>query len=115
MSTAESRKTLRSLLCGIDPISGEELPKKQLYRHPMLLKAFQTALRHMAGFQAFRNSKPTNAGKIWTKLEERQLECEFKDVIKEIAELHGRSPGAITSRIIKLNLLEGDHYKAQPR
>jgi len=112
MSIAESRKIFRSLLCGINPISGEELPKKQLYRHPMLLKAFQTALRHMAGFQACCNSQPTKAGDIWTKSEERQLECEFKNMINEIAELHGRSPGAITSRLKKLKLFEGYPYKA---
>jgi hypothetical protein len=111
MSVAEFRKILRSLLDGIDPTTGEKLPKKHLCRHPMLTRAFETGLRRTAGFQAFNYSwqnKPKNDGNIWAELEERKLMREFKAgmTINRIAKKHERTEGAIRARLIKLKLIE---------
>lgn len=51
-----------------------------------------------------KKTRPRNAGKPWTELEDRKLEDEFdsKMPISTIATEHGRTKGAIESRLVRL-------------
>ncbi len=53
-------------------------------------------------------SQPRNAGKPWTAIEDRKLEDEFdaKMPIATIAQEHGRTRGAIESRLVRLGKIK---------
>ena len=60
-------------------------------------------------FRGNRPSKKTereNAGKPWTEEEEKHLIDEYHEglKVKDMDNIHGRSNGAITSKLAKLNL-----------
>jgi hypothetical protein len=50
-----------------------------------------------------------NAGKLWTRREELQLEklfCKYNMEIEEISEIHKRSIEGVKARLIKLGLVK---------
>ncbi len=49
-----------------------------------------------------------NGGECWNRAEDDLLRAEFTTVIKQIANRHGRSPGAITSRLYQKGIVT--HY-----
>ena len=61
-------------------------------------------LAHKNISKKLNTSKPTSGGNKWTAEEDIQLKEEYEShiSIKEIAQIHERSTGAINSRIIKL-------------
>jgi hypothetical protein len=97
---------LESLANGIDPASGAPIP----------LDAFHSADTVRALFTAssllktvrIPNTKLTAAGAPWTKEEDEQLCREFEAgmTVAQIGLKHGRSSGAITSRLAKLGKID---------
>ena len=55
-----------------------------------------------------RKEPPVNGGTVWTAEEEDQLRQEFakEQSIREIAAAHGRSRGAIRSRLRLMGLID---------
>jgi hypothetical protein len=61
-----------------------------------------------------RPTKNSQAGKVWSKEEEKQLAKEFYDdrlLFREIAEIHGRTEGAIKSHLVKLGYMSWNKEK----
>lgn len=104
MDIIRAKEIVRILADGIDPITGEILPEDSVYNSPEVIRALFTIL------EALRNpsvkSSAQNAGTPWTDTEEDQLRDEFISNIRiaDIAKFHGRSCGAIESRLEKLGL-----------
>ena len=109
MDLTYARKIIRSLAEGIDPSTGELLPQESVYNRPDVIRALYTILEATApkplapapAQQPFRN-----AGKPWTDIEEEKLTDEYTSGMKisDIALEHGRSYGAIESRLEQLGL-----------
>lgn len=106
---------LESLANGIDPASGSPIPLdafhsadtvRALFTASSLLKSARTP-----------NTKFAAAGAPWTKEEDEQLCREFDASMTpaQIALKHGRSSGAITSRLAKLGKIDPATVKSRDR
>ena len=99
---SELLEFLNTLLLGIDPNTGEIFDENHImsceYMNQILL------LAHKSLIKKCNEQKPSFAGSKWTDEEDMQLKEEYEShiPIKEIAEIHERSKGAINSRLIKL-------------
>jgi hypothetical protein len=113
---------VESLANGTDPNTGARIPQdtfhsadtiRALFAASALLKAgAATAVRRRAG-----STKLTSAGAPWSTEEDEQLCREFdtKMTIGQIALQHGRSSGAITSRLVKLGRIDPSIVRSRDR
>ena len=104
MDISKAKEIIRTLADGVDPTTGEILPAESVYNSPDVIRALFTLLS--LAEQKTAPDPLRNAGKPWTAIEDDKLRDEFasKMKISEIAIEHGRSYGAIESRLDHLNL-----------
>lgn len=107
MDITRAREIIRTLADGVDPNTGEVLPKENVYNSPEVIRALFTVLE--ATSQPREEAKPPinrNAGKPWTEVEDDKLRDEFEANMKilDIAKEHGRTRNAIESRLDYLGL-----------
>ena len=104
MEIAKAREIIRILADGVDPTTGEVLPAESVYNSPEVIRALFAVLEATA-LQP-QNYARRNAGKPWPKAEDEKLKDEFtaKMSISDIAKEHGRTYGAIESRLDLLGL-----------
>mgnify|MGYP003295967790 CR=1 FL=1 len=105
MDITRAREVIRILADGADPATGEALPKESVYNSPDVIRALFTILE--ATTPKEKPQSPTrNAGKPWTEIEDDKLRDAFasKIPISKIALEHGRTYGAIESRLDHLGL-----------
>ena len=105
MDINRAKEIVRILSDGIDPTTGEVLPAESVYNSPDIIRALFTVLEYVNNKDAVKNPL-RNAGKPWTDVEDDKLRDEFssKLTISDIAKEHGRSYGAIESRLDHLGL-----------
>ena len=104
MDIIRAKEIVRTLADGVDPTTGEVLTAECVYNSPEVIRALFTLLEHVnvdtikAPFQ--------NAGKPWSSSEDEKLRDEFFSSLKisDIAKKHGRTYGAIESRLDHLGL-----------
>jgi hypothetical protein len=118
MSTLENqfqraRAILNSLVQGIHPKTGDELPEDSIVNEIEVSRAMACAvlaLDQMSARLARRAQLPESVGKAWTPEEEQRLRSEFSAhrSIASIAAKHGRTIRAIEARLEKLGLLKPD-------
>jgi len=109
----KARTVLQSLIQGVDPETGEDLPKEDAVNRIEVNRSMSialTALEQVEARMLRRSLLPESVGKTWTEEEEQQLKCEFaaSDPIPLIAEKHGRTFRAIEARLQRLGLLRPD-------
>lgn len=107
MDIGRAREIIRILADGVDPTTGEVLPKESVYNSPEVIRALFTMLEATAQPEAEAKPDPKrNAGKLWTDIEDDKLCDEFaaKMKIADIAKEHGRTYNAIESRLDYLGL-----------
>jgi len=107
MSPLEAKKIVDALSNGVDPETGEILPAQSTLNNPQVIRALFVAAQALdrAAKRAVRDSSlPGNAGRSWLETEDGELLASFDagTSIKEIAAKHGRTHGAITSRLVRL-------------
>ena len=105
-----ARVILESLIHGLDPDSGVELPKDAVVNRIEVNRSMVVALTAMEQVEARllrRSQLPESVGKWWSGEEEQQLKDEFAESqpIPLIATKHGRTVRAIEARLEKLGLL----------
>jgi hypothetical protein len=101
---------IEALTEGVHPMSGEDLGEESIFGEPQVQRALKTALKGMEGLlrrESRQASLPTKAGKAWDSDEDEQLVESFEGGMKfsELAKRHGRTSGAIRSRLTKLGKL----------
>ncbi|NOT69609.1 MAG: hypothetical protein HOP04_15150 [Methylophilaceae bacterium] len=111
MSPLEAKKIIDALANGIDPETGEILPALSTFNNPQVIRALFVALKALdsAAKRAERDrSLPGNAGRPWPEAEDKELLAIFDagTPIKDIAAKHGRTHGAITSRLVRLGRIK---------
>ena len=106
MEIVKAREIIRILADGVDPTTGEVLPAESVYNSPEVIRALFTVLEATAPVPLPRSDPHRNAGKPWTNVEDEKLKDEFaaKMSISDIAKEHGRTYGAIESRLDHLGL-----------
>jgi len=100
MDANEALPIVRSLADGRDPQSGAPLPQESVFHQPQVIRALFAA----AAVLELSASKPAAAGGPWSSEEEQKLVGQFDAGIApaDIAQAHGRTRGAIISRLVKL-------------
>lgn len=121
MQLGEAIAAIDSLANGIDPVTGRPLPDSGPYHHPQVIRALFTVLRHLRDQGATSDGAvaevampnvarklPERVGKPWTPAEDEQLIAEFHAAVefREMAKMHGRTRGAIVSRLTKLGEIQ---------
>ena len=106
MDIIRAREIIRSLAEGVDPNTGEVLSKESVYHKPDVIRALYTILEATNPAPVPPAIPHPNAGKPWSDIEDDKLRDEFdaRMKISEIAKEHGRTRGAIESRLEYLSL-----------
>ena len=101
MEIQKAKEILQLLADGVDPTTGELLPDESPYNKPEVIRALFAVLSPSP-----HTKQPANAGKPWDDAEDDKLRQEFAAGLRvsAIAKEHGRSRGAVTSRIKHLEL-----------
>lgn len=105
MDIIRAKEIIGLLADGVDPTTGEVFPQDSAYNSPEVIRALFVALRELE--HTTKELDPLrNKGKPWTDIEDDKLRDEFKSKIKlsDIATEHGRTRGAIESRLDHLGL-----------
>jgi hypothetical protein len=127
MQQCEAIQILQSLVDGIDPHTGEEIPINNPVRHLKTVRALRLALKAMQGIDITslisqeatecnaditirsimstrKKVLPARNGEAWTQQEDEELAKQYDDgmAIEEMAVKHGRTLGAIKSRLLRL-------------
>lgn len=111
MSPLEAKEIIDALANGIDPETGEILPTQSAFNSPQVIRALFVAVKALerATKRAARDdSLPGNAGRSWSDIEDKELLATFDagTPVKEIAAKHGRTVGAIASRLVRLGRIK---------
>jgi hypothetical protein len=109
MSPQEALPIIKTLADGIDPLTGEVLSDQSPFNQPEVIRALFVAAQALneatAAPKGARANKdrPGNAGRAWPPEEDEQLLKAFDAGTppRELAMKHGRTKGAIDSRLAK--------------
>lgn len=115
MEIEKAREIIRALADGHDPATGEQFPPGSPYQQAETVRALFVALEGLERRGRSRADRPIDPnrpkiGANWTPEEEQQLRDGFAahKPTAELAIAHGRTAGAITSRLVKLGLIENN-------
>jgi DNA-binding NarL/FixJ family response regulator len=113
MKTKRATQILTSLVQGLDPVSGAELPADGVLQRADVLRALLAAIAALetgAAREARRAQLPANVGSAWTAEEEQGLVKAFQagDALADIAEKLGRTVRAVEARLERLGLLTAE-------
>ena len=106
MDLAKAISIIKALSDGVDPYTGEQYSSDSPYQMPDTVRALHLAVMALEKQQKTnlrQQSLPSSAGKLWNDEEDNRL-LEAYDAgtgINEISKLHGRTVGAIKSRLVK--------------
>jgi hypothetical protein len=105
-----ARAVLQSLIQGLDPETGVELPRDAIINRIEINRSMLvavTAIQQVEARALRRAQLPESVGKTWTDEEEQQLRSELthSEPIPLIATKHRRTVRAIEARLERLGLL----------
>lgn len=102
---------LATLADGVDPETAELLPEGHILQRPDVVRALYAGIRALEqpdSSSAPRADQPARVGQAWTQAEDADLTRSFErgETIRALATEHGRTSGAIRSRLVRLGLIE---------
>lgn len=110
MDELKALDIIRVLADGVDPETGEFFPADSPYQQPETIRALHSAVSALETVEKRKQrikKLPERAGQPWRGQEDRRLIKEHQDgeTTKTMARNHERTPGSITSRLVRLGLL----------
>ena len=110
MNTDRELEIVSLLSDDIYTYSGKVL-SDEAYQHPDTVRALYKAKEALGNLKHFENKQEKlteNAGMCWSEEEEKSLVASFDKGtgIKDLAETHKRTEGAIIARLVKLGKIE---------
>jgi hypothetical protein len=110
MELVAAKSTLKSLLEGVDPVTGYPIPKGLVLHHAMVIRALLCALAVMEAEEARSRRRarlPRNTGRPWGPNDDAQLLGAFRSGLPllQIAADHQRSLASVESRLERLGAL----------
>jgi catalase (peroxidase I) len=120
MQEQRARQILQSLVQGVDPFDGEDLPAGTVLQQADVLRALLAgvaALDQLTARASRRAQLPQNIGRQWSEEEQGSLIDAFQagEPLADIASRHGRTLRAIEARLEKLGLITADERTTQDR
>ncbi len=115
MDIIRAKEILSVLADGVNPMTGEILPPEDSCNQADVIRALHTIIDAIPSSKL--KPQPQNAGKPWTELEENKLLDEFDSgmSVSAIAKEHGRSKGAIESRLVARGKMESTYFPRKTR
>jgi hypothetical protein len=112
--TAWNLAIVEALADGVHPMTGDELDEASIFKDPKVrraLSAAKEAMEKQGRRESRRTSLPKKAGQPWSEEEDAELVGSFEGGVgfTELAREHGRTDGAIRSRLTKLGKLIPEH------
>ena len=113
MERMEVISVLQPLANGVDPTTGEAV--HEVFAAPNVIRALFAAVDLLK--QGQQRAQPAAAGARWTVDEDAMLGSEFDQgtPISEIATRHGRTKGAITSRLVRIGRIDAAEVQMRDR
>jgi hypothetical protein len=110
MEFAAAKATLKSLVEGVDPVTGYPIPKSLVLHHAVVMRALLCAVAVLDADEARRRRRarlPRNTGRPWRQADDAQLLAAFKsgEPLLRIAADHHRSLAGVESRLERLGVL----------
>ena len=110
MELAAAKATLKSLVEGVDPVTGYPIPKSLVLHHAVVMRALLCAVAVLDADEARRRRRarlPRNTGRPWRQADDAQLVAAFKggEPLLQIAADHHRSLAGVESRLERLGVL----------
>jgi hypothetical protein len=110
MELAAAKSTLRSLLEGVDPVTGYAIPKSMVLHHAVVIRALLCALAVLEAEEARSRRRarlPRNTGRPWGPNDDAQVLAAFRsgEPLLQIAADHHRSLASVESRLERLGAL----------
>jgi hypothetical protein len=120
MNTKRAGSILKSLVQGVDPVTGNELSEDSIVHNSEVLRALlvgEAAIEERAGREARRATQPANARNRWSADEEKQLMVAFQsgETLQAISDRHGRTLRGVEARLVKLGLMTAEQLSTQER
>jgi hypothetical protein len=111
MSPNEAKSIIETLANGVDPETGEVLSAQSVFNNPQVIRALfiaTNALDSLAKREKREKTLPGKAGNAWSETEDSELLSAFDagGSIIDISTIHGRTEGAIASRLIRLGRIK---------
>ncbi|PYV13961.1 MAG: hypothetical protein DMG21_19695 [Acidobacteria bacterium] len=111
MSPLDAKKIIECLAHGADPDTGEALSEQSPFNDPQVIRAMFVALEaleKLAKREQRGRNLPHNAGNAWSDAEDKDLLADFDHglPVKDLAAKHGRTQGAIASRLVRLGRIK---------
>ncbi len=105
MELARAIEYLTTLADGIDPATGEILPEGHICNRGDTVRALYAVLQSVG--KKKERKLPSNAGQPWTQEEEQRLLEGYHagQTIPQLATAHGRTRGAIESRLQRMGVI----------
>jgi hypothetical protein len=110
MELATAKATLKSLVEGVDPVTGYPIPKSMVLHHAVVMRALLCAVAVLDADEARRRRRarlPRNTGRPWRQADDAQVLAAFKggEPLLRIAADHQRSLASVESRLERLGVL----------
>lgn len=110
MEPAAAKSTLKSLLEGVDPVTGYPMPRALVLHHAVVIRALLCAVAVLEAEEARSRRRarlPRNTGRPWGPNDDAQLLGAFRsgEPLQQIAADHHRSLASVESRLERLGAL----------
>jgi hypothetical protein len=113
MELATAKATLKSLVAGVDPVTGYPIPRSMVLHHATVIRALLCAVAVLDADEARvrrRARLPRNTGRPWRQADDAQVLAAFQGgaPLLQIAAAHHRSLASVESRLERLGVLAPD-------
>jgi hypothetical protein len=110
MDLAAAKATLKSLVEGVDPVTGYPIPKSMVLHHAVVIRALLCAVAVLDADEARARRRarlPRNTGRPWRAADDAQVVAAFHggEPVAQIAADHHRSIAGVESRLERLGVL----------
>ena len=120
MDLAAAKATLKSLIEGVDPVTGYPIPKTLVLHHASVIRALLCALAVLEA-DAVRTRRrarlPRNTGRPWRPADDEQVTAAYHngEPLQQIAADHHRSLASVESRLERLGVLAPEQRRTRDR
>lgn len=120
MESAEAKVTLKSLIEGIDPVSGQPLSPSPVLDQAQVIRALLCAVAALEADEVRRRRRarlPRNTGRPWREPEDAVLLAAFRggEALEQIAAQCDRSLASVESRLERLGVLAPERRVTRSR